>query len=170
MIDYSKVAFYDLRKVLWEEIRNANLLDPNDYYADGFSDVMVPIIPAQQIPEINNLLPGKSYIVYDISQRPISVNWWMQEEVATLNVVSRNPQKIQAIINMIIDVFRRYDKSAGEVQLQVQESSVFKFHYFKIESADPVQAFADEGGFMSGVVSIGYGYTRELDPVTGRMA
>ncbi len=40
MIDYSKVAFYDLRKVLWEEIRNANLLDPNDYYADGFSDVM----------------------------------------------------------------------------------------------------------------------------------
>ncbi len=94
----------------------------------------------------------------------------MQEEVATLNVVSRNPQKIQAIINMIIDVFRRYDKSAGEVQLQVQESSVFKFHYFKIESADPVQAFADEGGFMSGVVSIGYGYTRELDPVTGRMA
>ena len=170
MADYSKVAFYDLRKVLWAELQNAELFDINNYYADGFADAMIPIIPAQQIPEFNNLLPGKSYIVYDVSQKAIPVGWWMQEEVATFNIVSRNPHEIQTVINLMIDVFRRYDKSASELQLQISENSPFKFHYLRVESADPVQAFSDEGGFMNGMISIGYGYTRDLDPVTGRIA
>jgi len=169
MADYSRVAFYDLRRVLWRELQDADLFDINDYYADGFEDAMIPIIPAQQIPEFNNNLPGKSYIVYDISQKGTGVAWWMQEEIATLSIVSRDPKEIQTVINLITDVFRRYDKSAGEVQLKMLESSPFKFHYFRLETADPVQAFSDEGGFMNGMISIGYGYTRDLDPVTGRI-
>ena len=87
-VDYTKVAVYDVRSVLWSELQAANLLDPTDYYADGFIDPLIPIIPAQQIPEFNNLLPGKTYIVYDVVQRNVGVGWWMSEETLTLDIVS----------------------------------------------------------------------------------
>lgn len=168
MADYKKIAFYDIRNALWQEIQNANLLDYNDYYADGFQDGLIPIIPAQEVPEFNNLLPGKTYMIYDIVRKPLAVNWWMEEESATFSIVSRSQNEIQTIVNFMVDVFRRYDKTAIEIQLQISESSPFKFHYFKIDSADPVQAFSDEGGFMLGGVTMSYAYTRDLDPVTGR--
>lgn len=167
-VDYTKVAVYDVRSVLWSELQAANLLDPTDYYADGFIDPLIPIIPAQQIPEFNNLLPGKTYIVYDVVQRNVGVGWWMSEETLTLDIVSTSAPQIQTMINFITDVFRRYDQSAREINLQISSTSPFKFHFFRLESADPVQAFASEGGFMNGLISITYAYTRELNSSTGR--
>ena len=168
--DYTKVAFYDIRNVLWSELQAANLLDPNDYMADGFTKALVPIIPAQQVPEFNNLLPGKPYIIYDIMQNPTSVAWWMNEEIVTLNIISTNALQIQTIINFIHDVFRRYDKSAKEVNLQLASTSPFIFRFFKLEAADPVQPYVNEGGIMNASISIMYAYTRDLDPDTGRYA
>lgn len=168
MADYKKIASYDVRKVLWDEIQQAGFFDQNDYYADGFVDSLIPIIPAQQVPEFNNLLPGKSYIVYDVAQGYGNVQWWMSEEVITFDIVSTDPNEIQAVSNLIVDIFRRYDKSAKEVNLQLLEGSPFTFHFFRLESADPVQPFRSEGGMMNGTVSIGYSYTRELDSNTGR--
>ena len=170
MTDYSKVAVYDVRKTIWQELLNANLFNEGDYYPDGLFSALIPIIPAQQIPEFNNLLPGKTYIVYDVIQRPTTVQWWMSEEILTFTIISRNAAEIQTISNFIVDVFRRYDKSAKEIQLQLDSDSPFRFHFFALESSDPVQAFHDEGGFMSGIVSILYAYTRDLDPDTGRIA
>ena len=36
MTDYNKVASSDIRKYIWDSILNAEILDENDYYADGF--------------------------------------------------------------------------------------------------------------------------------------
>ena len=168
MTDYKKVAVHDVRNVLWQELQSANLFDPKNYYADGFIEPLVPIIPAQQVPEFNNLLPGKTYLVYDILQSGVGVAWWMSQETITITVVSRDTTEIQTILNFITDVFRRYDQSAKETNLQISTASPYNFHFFRLESADPIQAFHDEGGFMNGIISITYAYTRDLDPVTGR--
>jgi hypothetical protein len=168
MTNYKYVASYDVRKMLLNELQAHNLYDPNDYYADGFENSLDPIIPAQQVPEFNNLLPGKTYIIYDIVQRYTSTQWWMSEETITFDITSRNQSEIQTIINFITDVFRRFDLAARDVNLTLSPSSPYIYHYFKLESADPVQAFQDEGGFMSGIISITYGYTREVDSSTGR--
>jgi hypothetical protein len=168
MTDYSYVASYDVRKVIWSQLQDEGILDYNDYFADGIADSLVPIIPAQQVPEFNNLLPGKPYIIYDIVQRHTGVQWWMSEETITLEIVSRNPNQIQTIINFLIDLFRRYDLAAKDFNLSLVDGSPYNYHYFRLESADPVQSFQNEGGFMSGVLSIAYSYTRETDPETGR--
>ena len=63
-VDYSRVAVYDVRNAMWLELQNANLFNSRDYTAEGFNDPLVPIIPSQQVPEFNNLLPGKTYITY----------------------------------------------------------------------------------------------------------
>lgn len=168
MTDYSYVASYDVRKVLLQELQDKNLIDLNDYIADGFNTPLKPIIPAQQVPEFNNLLPGKTYIIYDIQQVHTGVQWWMSQEIITFDVVSRDPAEIQTIINLITDLFRRYDLSARDFNLALVPGSPYNYHFFRLDSADPVQAFANEGGFMNGIISIAYAYTRSVDNQTGR--
>lgn len=163
MTDYKYVASYDVRKNLLNELISNNLIDLDNYYADGFISALEPIIPAQQVPEFNNLLPGRTYIIYDVVQRIPTVQWWMQEETITFDVTSRDQSEIQTIINFATDFFRRYDKSAADFNLGLSTDSPYTYHYFKIDSADPVQAFSDEGGFMSGLISITYSYSREVD-------
>lgn len=168
MADYKKSAIYEIRDMIWNELLDKGLLDDQDYYADGFTDSLIPIIPAQQVPEFNNLLPGKPYITYDLSVRPYGQAWWICEEVLSLSVISTNAAQIQSIINLIVDLFRRYDKAAKDANEYIDENSVFHYHYFYIENADPIQAFDNEGGFMVGDVSILYAYSRGIDMFTGR--
>jgi len=162
-VDYSYVAAFDVKAYLWSQLQSAGLLDANDYFPDGFSKPLVPIFPSQEIPEMNNLLPGKTYITYDIEQKPIGESWWIAEETMMLQIVSRSNSEILAIINFLTDTFRRFDKSAFDVNSFIHTyNSPFKFFNFRLETANPVQPFKDEGGFMSGDFSFVYTYTRSL--------
>ena len=168
MTDYNKTALFEIRNLIWNELTNAGLFDEQDYYANGFIDPLVPIIPTQQIPEFTNLLPGKPYITYDLSVRPYQQNWWISEEILILNIVSTDALQIHSIINLLIDLFRRFDKSATDMNLYKELSSNFNYHYFMIENAASTQSFDNEGGFMIGEVSIMYGYSRNINMTTGK--
>lgn len=168
MTDYAHVASYDVRKVLLTELQANNLYDPNNYRADGFYEALEPIIPAQQVPEFNNLLPGKTYIIYDIMQKHTGVQWWMSEEANTFDIVSRDQTEIQTLLNFITDLFRRYDLAARDVNISLASGSPYTYHYFRLESADTIQSFQNEGGFMSAIITIHYAYTREVNSNTGR--
>ena len=166
--DYTKVASYDVVEAIWTQLRDAGILNESDYFADGFTDALIPIFPSQQIPEMNNLLPGKTYLTYDISQRNYGVQWWISDESLQLDIISRNAAQVQTISNFLTDLFRRYDDTAKDINLQLSNSSPFRFLSFRVDSSDPVQPFTDEGGYMSGSISFSYTYTRDLNPVTGR--
>jgi len=163
-VDYSRIAAYDIRNFIWQQLQDSGIFNPYDYVADGFNAPLTPIIPSQQIPEFNNLLPGKSYITYDIIQKNYGTQWWMSNESMVLQVVSRSNAQIVTVINFLTDLFRRYEFSAGDINVSAKASgSPFKFLYCRLESANPIQPFMDEGGFMSGDFSINYVYTREVD-------
>ena len=168
MTDYEKTALFEIRSLIWKELTDAGLLNEQNYYADGFLKPLIPIIPTQQIPEFTNLLPGVPYITYDISVRPYQQNWWISEEILILNIISTDALQIHSIINLLIDVFRRFDKSATDMNLYKELNSNFNYHYFMIENATPTQAFDHEGGFMVGEVSIMYEYSRNINLSTGK--
>ena len=90
MTDYKILAAAEIRKYIWDNIKEAEILDENDYYADGFNTALIPIIPTQQVPEFNNLLPGKTYLIYDFEIKTIPVQWWMTEESMTITTISQN--------------------------------------------------------------------------------
>ena len=166
-VDYSRVASFDVRNAMWAALQSAGILNANDYIADGFNTPLIPIIPSQQVPEFNNLLPGKPYITYDIVQKNYGVQWWISDESMVMQVISRSNAQILTIINFLTDLFRRYELSAADINdVAHAANSPFKFFYFKLESANPTQPFIDEGGFMSGDMSIGYTYTRQVDEGT----
>jgi len=157
---YDEIAVIDIKNYLWDQIKTAGLLLESDYYADGFDVPLIPIIPSQQVPEFNNLLPGKTYIVYDFEVMPVNQNWWILHEVISLAVHSTSYDKINSILNFIVDLFRRYDNSATEVKSSNSISNTFIFHYTSIERVRSPEPTKNEGGIISGYVNILYCYSR----------
>jgi hypothetical protein len=167
MVDYTSIASADIRLFLWDQIKRAGILNESDYYADGFTRPLIPIIPSQQIPEFNNSLPGKPYIVYDVETMPIETSWWMIHEVINLMVISPNYDEINTIMNFVLDLLRRYDDSAKDVKSLDILSNNFIFHYTAIHDIKSPQPMKQEGGLRVGYISILYCYSRK-DDSTGR--
>jgi hypothetical protein len=162
MANYNIHPVYDINAYLWKSIMDNEILDPNNYIADGFSNYLVPIVPAQQIPEFNNLLPGQTYLIYDYEEMPSQENWWISNQIITYFVVSPNNDKINQVIAMIKDVFRRFDDSARDVNSYSGKSGYYNFHHISIDSTVSPQHFTSEGGFMMGEVKLNISYTRNL--------
>lgn len=167
MTVYSQIASADVRSYIWQKIQDAGLLDIQDYYADGFDDALIPIIPAQEIPEFNNLLPGQTYLIYDFEVKPVPVQWWMTEEGMSISVISQNYEKVNEITNLMHDLFRRYDESAKDVNDYLGSTSSFIFHHTMIDSIMSPEPFSSEAGYQIGTVSFSYNYSRKT-PANGR--
>lgn len=169
MTNYSKLAVYEINQFLWQKLQDSALLSKNDYYVDEFADFLTPIIPAQQIPEFNNLLPGKPYIIYDYEKKITLENWWITEEIITYSILSQNYDQINSILNFINDNFRRYDDSAKDLNNYTSSDSQFNYHFLYSDNISSPEYFKNEGGFMLGQIDICVQYTRNLDS-SGRFA
>jgi hypothetical protein len=167
MTVYDLISTNNIRQYIWDAVKNANILDVNNYYADGFSESLNPIIPAQEVPEFNNLLPGRTYMLYDYETKVIPVQWWMSEESMTISIISQNYEKVVQVQNLIVDLFRRYDQSASDINSYNGHSSSFIFHYTAIDSVMSPEPFHNEGDYQIGSVSFSYSYSRKTDS-TGR--
>lgn len=163
MADYTSLAVHDLRLYIWDKLKSDNILSESDYYADGYVEPLVPIIPTQQIPEFNNLLPGKLYMTYDNEMLPVEEQWWITHEMLHLMVVSPDHDKINTTINYLVDLLRRYDDSAGDVRQSNIISNNFIFHYTSISKVKSPAPMKQEGGLRVGTISILYCYSRKLD-------
>jgi hypothetical protein len=162
MTIYSQIASADIRSFVWQKIQDAGLLDIQNYYADGFDDPLVPIIPSQQIPEFNNLLPGKSYMIYDWEVKAVPVQWWLTEETMSISVISQNYEKINELTSFMHDLFRRYDDSATDINAYFGGNSQFIYHHIAVDSVMSPEPFSSEGDYQIGTISISYGYARKI--------
>jgi hypothetical protein len=163
MPNYSIHPVYDVNKYIWNQLKINNILIENDYVADGFNDPLVPIVPAQQIPEFNNLLPGQTYLIYDYEDMAGQENWWISNQLITYTIVSPNYDTITQIMALLKDSFRRHDESAKDLNKYSDISGYYDFHYISIDSSVSPQHFASEGGFMMGEVKLYVSYARHLD-------
>lgn len=161
MTDYSKLAVYGINNYIWQKIQDANLLDPQDYYADGFINYLVPIIPAQQIPEFNNLLPGKTYLIYDYEILRTGEDYWITEEILTYTIVSPSYDKINQIITFIQATLSRFDDAARDLNTFNNNTTPFEYHFLYNENTKSPENFTTEGGSMLGEVQIRYTYVRK---------
>ena len=172
MPDFKNDAMFDIRAKLWNDLVYTGIFKEEDYYSDNIGDVIVPIFPVQQVPELNQFLSGKKHIVYDKISTKYDPNWWMCQDQIMFTLYSTDYSEIIEMQNLIIDLFRRYDASADEVQnhgIQAHgESGDFKFFSTRIADINPISPSLDLQGFFEGQVVIEVMYARETDPYSGR--
>jgi hypothetical protein len=167
-VDYKIDSMFELRKFLWHELKATGIFDPNDYYSDNINMEVIPIIPVQQQPELNQFLSGKKHIVYDKIGMSYEDIWMICCEKILFTVYSTDISDIYEIRNLMTDLFRRMDDSAKDVD-RFQTDPKFKFHSIHIVEMSPTTPSEELQGFLSADIILEVKYSRFTGP-DGRFA
>jgi hypothetical protein len=169
MPNYKLDAVFELRKFLWEKLKAANIFNPNDYYSDNLDETIIPILPIQQAPEMNQFLSGKKHIVYDKIGLSYENNWLICCEQILFTIYSTEVIDIVEIRNFMTDQFRRMDDSARDINYWDKLSNKFKFHSIFIADISPTAPSEELQGFFAADVILEVKYSRITDN-NGRFA
>lgn len=170
MTNYKTDALFELRKYLWDVLVNLEIFDPEDYYSDNVnSKVIIPLLPVQQSPEMAQFLSGKKHIVYDKISTSYDTNWLICNEQFLFTIYATGYDEITEIRNVFIDLFRRMDDSARDVNYYEHLSDKFKFHTIYISDISPTAPSDEIKGFYATDIILEVKYSRITDGV-GRFA
>lgn len=161
--NYKLDAMLELRKFLWKELTERGLFDEDDYWSDNVNENLIPIIPVQQLPEMNQFLSGKKHIVYDKVGMSYDDNWLVCCEQILFNVYSTDISEINEIRNFMTDQFRRMDESARDINRWSGLSDKFKFHSVYIADISPTSPSEELQGFFSTDIILEIKYSRITD-------
>jgi hypothetical protein len=165
-VDYKIDAMFELRKFLWAQLKLTNIFNKDDYYSDNLGSEIVPIIPVQQSPEMDQFLNGKKHIVYDKIGLSYEENWLICCEKILFTIYSTDVTEIYEIRNLMVDLFRRMDESAKDANL-AKETNKLIFHSIHVVETSPIDPSVELKGFMSTDVILEVKYSRTTDG-TGR--
>jgi len=163
MANYKLDAMLELRKYLWKELYTRNIFDEDDYWSDNLNENIIPIIPVQQAPELNQFMSGKKHIVYDKIGMSYDDNWLICCEQILFTVYSTSVADINEIRNYMTDEFRRMDESARDINRWTGLSDMFKFHSIHIADISPTAQSEELQGFFSSEIILEIKYSRDTD-------
>ena len=161
--NYKLDAMLEVRKYLWEELSTREIFDADDYWSDNLNENIVPIIPVQQAPELNQFLSGKKHIVYDKIGMSYEDNWLICCEQILFTVYSTSVAEINEIRNYMTDEFRRMDESARDINRWTGLSNKFKFHSVYIADISPTAPSEELQGFFSSEIILEIKYSRATE-------
>ena len=162
-VDYKIDAMFELRKFLWEELKLAGIFKSKDYYSDNINSEIIPIIPVQQVPEIDQFLNGKKHIVYDKIGMSFEDIWLIACEKVLFTIYSTDITDVYEIRNLIMDLFRRMDDSAKDLNNSRQTDKII-FHSVHVVETSPIEPSMELKGFMSTDVILEVKYSRTTGP------
>jgi hypothetical protein len=161
--NYKLDAMLELRKFLWDQLSTREIFDADDYWSDNLNENIVPIIPVQQAPELNQFMSGKKHIVYDKIGMSYEDNWLICCEQILFTVYSTSVADINEIRNYMTDEFRRMDESARDINRWSGLSDKFKFHSVHIADISPTAPSEELQGFFSSEIILEIKYSRDTD-------
>jgi len=163
-VNYKLDAMLELRKYIWAKLQAAEIFNADDYYSDNIGEALVPIIPVQQIPDMNQFLSGKDHIVYDKIGVSYDTLWLICNEQILFTVYSTDVSKINEVRNFMIDEFRRMDDSAKDINRSTG-FNIDKFNIHSVHVADmsPTAPSEEIQGFFSADIILEVKYSRNTD-------
>lgn len=161
MADYNASPADDLRKWLWFEMQDNGIVNAADYNITGIGQI-VPIIPVQQQKELVDKVSGKPFVTYDIVTSMVpSGMWYIFNDQILFTVFCEDFRTARAIRNLMVDLFRRQDDSARELN----EFSDSEFAYLNVTILENRNVNAERGdqGRLSFDMIVGVTYVRDLN-------
>jgi len=148
-----------LKDFVWDGTNKA-------FAAYGPSGVdIVPIIPTQQAPELNDISTGAPFLVYNagrIGQR----DFWLERETCSYIIYDSDPNRIIAIKNYMVDLLKRYDWTARAINSYLSPSN-FDFKSVWVVSSQAPQPATEMGGRGSTSLTVGILYSVANDGLEG---
>jgi hypothetical protein len=160
MVNYKLDAMLELRKYIWKRLKETEIFNEDDYYSDNIGEITVPIIPVQQVPELNQFLSGKKHIVYDKIGMSYEDLWAICCEQILFTVYSTDISDINEIRNFMVDEFRRVDESARDVNNWTDLSDKFQFYSIFVADMSPTEPSQEMQGFLSADIILEIKYSR----------
>jgi hypothetical protein len=161
--NYKLDSTIELRKYLWDQMTTIGIFDAEEYYSDNLDSTIIPIIPVQQSPELNQFLSGKKHIVYDKVSMSYDTLWMICTEQILFTIYSTDISEINEIRNFMVDLFRRMDEAARDVNRWNGVSEQFKFHSIYISDLSATTPSEELLGFLSSDVVLEVKYSRVID-------
>jgi hypothetical protein len=161
--NYKIDVMNDIRKHLWKELIDKTIFNLDDYYSDNLGKEIIPILPVQQQPELNQFLSGKKHIVYDKIGMSYEDNWAICCEQILFTIYSTEIDEINEIRNLMVDTFRRMDDSARDINNNTALSKKFKFFSIYVADISNTSPSEELKGFLSTDVVLEVKYARHLD-------
>lgn len=161
-VNYKLDSVFELRKFLWSELTDANIFDETDYYSDNIGDTLIPIIPVQQSPEMNQFLSGKKHIVYDKIGISYDEMWQVCTEQVLFSIYATDFNDINEIRNFMVDTFRRMDETATDINRWAGLSTKFKFYSIYVSDISPIAPSEELKGFLGADVVLEVKYARHI--------
>lgn len=168
-VNYKIDSANEVRKYLWDQMLTLGIFDENKYYSDSLGSVINPIIPVQQNAELNQFLSGKKHIVYDKIGMSYDPLWAICTEQMLFTIYGTDISDIAEIRNFMVDLFRRMDESARDINKWFGLSNKIKFHSIYISDISPTSPSQEMQGFLSADVVLEVKYSRITD-LNGRYA
>jgi hypothetical protein len=162
--NYKLDSMFELRKYLWQQLLSNNIFDDSEYYSDNLGESINPIIPVQQSAEMSQFLSGKKHIVYDKIGISYDEIWAICTEQVLFTIYSTEIMDIVEIKNFMVDLFRRMDESAQDVNRWSGLSDKFKFHSIYISDMSPTAPSEQMKGFLSSDIVLEVKYSRMIGP------
>ncbi len=172
--DYSLSAAKIIIDYLWANLKSTNILSQDDYQLDLINQVdlpndgLVPIIMSQQDMINYDALDGKTHIVYDWVSDGYEENWLICRDSMMFTIYSKYPTKILEIQNLILDLFRRMDDSARDLNNTLSNTSPFIFYSFSLADMLSPEPQREKSGWFAAQAVIRYKYGRQISSSTGR--
>lgn len=162
MSRYDLNPVHTYNKFLWSRLKEEFGYSETNYKG------LVPIIPTQQVSVFNDLPTGNPFIVYTFSDAGYDMEFYTNIEQVTYMVYSDKEGQIRQICNFIIDLSRRMDWTAEEVNDFIPtitnksgdvDDHKFDFKYVYVVSTIGPEPYETEGGRQAGAVILRIGAT-----------
>ena len=176
MADYRTLGAHQINKWLWSKLKNFEYKPGVKAFADykdsgnsaGFT--IVPIVPVRQLAQIKDITLNKSpYLVYNYLLTPYASEWWICREQCAYVLYDTNEERLRAIHAYMIDLVKRMDWTAREINNSGTISGGFDFKYVSLTSATGPDELDEEDEESAGgaMIVITYEYTVDMQTSEG---
>jgi hypothetical protein len=174
--DYTKTAAGDIRRWLWAELVAKNILDPGSYHSSETDTNLIPIIPVSQRSEFVDQFGKEPFIVYDYVIDFSEPDFWMINcEQIMFTIYTDNYGKANQIKSLMVDMFRRNEDSARDLNSynSVIANTTMGYLNIQVLQSSKTEPVEEVGGRYASDLTIEVRYVRSISSSgisTGRYA
>ncbi|AVD99232.1 hypothetical protein SEA_BILLNYE_30 [Streptomyces phage BillNye] len=167
MTDYRTMGAHQINKYLWGKLKDfeykAGVKAFGAYGTGTGQKNLTPIIPTQQQPQFLDIAGGAPFLVYNYIVSPYAAEWWLCREQCAYVIYDNDEERLRAIHGYMIDLLKRMDWTARDVNASSTTDKRFDFKYVQLTSASGPDEFSTEGGRTGAMVVVNYEYTMDME-------